>query len=114
MDIVVTIPKREYKNDDQETFDFLNSEGSYCFWVMNKYPKKLEIRDRVHFVKNGRVESSMRVVDIRERTEEECATTGRVWYGICIIYMDDLQYHTKIIEARGFQGFRYKWWKDSE
>ena len=110
MDIVVTIPKSEYANDDAETKAFLDNEGSCQFWTLGKVPGKLNIGDRVHFVKHGRVESSMRVFDIRKDTVQKCDVTGRVWQGKCIIYMDDLQYHEMIVETKGFQGFRYKWW----
>ena len=112
MDIVVTIPKHEYKNDDLETADYLSDVGSRQFWAMNRFPKKLCVGDRIHFVKNGRVESSMEVLEIRRDVHQRCSTTGRVWQAECIIYMDDLQYHKTVIEARGFQGFRYKWWED--
>ena len=110
MDIVVTIPKSEYANDDAETEALLNEEGSCQFWTLSNIPKKLSIGDRVYFVKHSRVESSMRVFDIRENASQECDVTGRTWQGKCILYMDDLQYCETIIEAKGFQGFRYKWW----
>ena len=110
MDIVVTIPKSEYDNDDAETEAVLDNEGSCQFWALSKTPGKLNIGDRVHFVKHGCVESSMRVFDIRKDTVQKCDVTGRTWQGKCILYMDDLQYCETIIEAKGFHGFRYKWW----
>jgi len=115
MDIVVTIPKHEYTNDDRETKDFLETEGSCQFWVFkSRKPAKLAVGDRVHFVKNGRVESSMKVIEIRENVVQVCNTTGRSWGGRCIVFMNDLQYHETIIESKGFQGFRYKWWGDND
>jgi len=52
----------------------------------------------------------MRVVKIRHGAAQECDTTGRVWKGRTIIYMDDLQYSQEPVKAKGFQGFRYRWW----
>ena len=110
MDIVVTIPKSEYANDDLETEAFLDNEGSCQFWTLSRVPQKLEVGDRVYFVKNGRVESSMRAFEIRKDAIQKCDVTDRVWQGKCIIYMDDLQYCDEIIPAKGFQGYRYIWW----
>jgi hypothetical protein len=109
MDIVVTIAKFEYKNDDEETKAFNKDEGSLQFWVMKRLPKDLNIGDRVYFVKNGFVESSMKVVTIKKDTEQQCDVTNRVWNGNCI-YMNDLKYEDGSIKIKGFQGFRYKWW----
>lgn len=108
MDIVVTIPKSEYANDDLETKD-MEERDLVQFWTLSKTPKQLQVGDRVYFVKNKRIESSMRVIEISKKGQEDCETTGRTWSGNCIIYMDDLR-QENIEEVRGFQGFRYKWW----
>lgn len=110
MDVVVTIPKKEYKNDDRETQAFMEEEGSCQFWTFARKPTMLKVGDRMHFVKHGRVESSMRVFRIEQDTSQKCDVTERVWEGGLIAYMDDLQYHGTVIESKGFQGFRYKWW----
>jgi hypothetical protein len=107
MDIVVTIPKSEYKNDEIETKDMINNNLRQ-FWKFNKPPKKLEVGDRMYFVKNNKIESSMRVLDI-ELTSETCYTTGRIWTG-WLVYMDNLKYENFDIKVKGFQGFRYRWW----
>jgi len=66
LDIVVTIPKSEYKNDDRETFVF--EQGGYeQFWQLSRRPKNLNIGDRVYFVKIGYIESSMKVIRIEEK-----------------------------------------------
>lgn len=109
MDIVVTIPKREYLNDDLET-EHLIKHSSYQFWTMNKVPKKLNVGDRVYFVKNGKVESSMEVFDIKHNHNEICEVTNRSWAGNCTLYLCDLKYEDLSINVKGFQGFRYKWW----
>ena len=111
MDIVVTIPKNEYKNDEAETRDYLGDiEHIEQFWTLNKRPKKLNVGDRVFFVKNGCIESSMRVTRIETDSTTMCETTGRVWSGKCQIFMDDLRIEQLDIQVRGFQGFRYRWW----
>ena len=109
MDIVVTIPKREYKNDDNETNFLEKYPDAVQFWVLRTFPKKLSIGDRVYFVKNGCVESSMNVIRMGYEEAAKCDVTNRMWVG-CAIYMNDLRYEDGMIKTKGFQGFRYKWW----
>lgn len=108
MDIVVTIPKTEYENDDKERID-VQEKRLVQFWMLARRPKRLNVGDRVYFVKYGRIESSMKVIEIKVRSKMTCETTGREWSGSCQIVMDNRQAETGI-EAKGFQGFRYKWW----
>lgn len=110
MDIVVTIPKSEYDNDDRETALF-NSDKDYIqFWTMSKLPKSIKVGDRVYFVKHGEIESSMQVYDIELNAENICEVTERTWKG-CTLYMTDLRDERHLgIKVKGFQGFRYKWW----
>lgn len=111
IDIVVTIPKSEYKNDDKETKYFLKNQEDTCqFWTMNRVPKKLQLGDRIYFVKNNKIESSMRFI-YDDRGSNHCVVTNRDWYGYTI-FMDDLRYEDLPFEVKGFQGFRYKWWED--
>lgn len=110
MDIVVTIPKSEYKNDDVETADMIENDLEQ-FWTLSNTPKRLFYGDRVYFVKNNMVESSMRVTRTEHDKSTVCETTGREWKGKCQIFMDDLRSETHLgIETKGFQGFRYRWW----
>ena len=113
MDIVLTIPKSRYEKNAKMLGELLN-DGGCIFWVMSRVPKGLEIGDRVHFVKHGRVEHSLQLFRIREYATEKCISTETVWSGRCILYMNDLQYCQEIIAVRGFQGFRYKWWQEAE
>lgn len=107
MDIVVTIPKSEYANDDLETSVY--EQGDYeQFWQLRNRPKQLNIGDRVYFVKNGQLESSMRVTRIEKDAAATCDVTNRTWRG-CLVYMDDLQIENGM-KVKGFQGFRYRWW----
>jgi hypothetical protein len=108
MDIVVTIPKSEYANDDKETSD-TQIHGYDQFWTLSKVPKRLNIGDRVYFVKHGRIDSSMRVKRIQAQSQTQCETTGRTWNGVQL-FMNDMR-DEDIGSAKGFQGFRYKWWR---
>ena len=98
LDIVVTIPKSEYVNDDKETFVY--EQGGYeQFWQLSRQPKKLNIGDRMYFVKNGVIGSSMRMIRFETKATVSCEVTNRTWNG-CLIFMDDLRQ-----QVRGFQGF---------
>ena len=95
--------------------DWFKKEDNACqFWTLNRTPKKLKEGDRVYFVKNNKIESSMRVFKIKSSKDEEviekCLLTNREWKGRCILYMDDLKIEDLNLNIKGFQGFRYKWW----
>lgn len=107
LDIIVTIPKSEYMNDDIETKHMEIDDSLVQFWTLSKVPKELKIGDRVYFIKKNKIESSMKVIDIQMNGESICQTTGRAWKGACQIYMDDLRYESFDFVVRGFQGFRY-------
>ncbi len=108
MDIVVTIPKREYGNDDLET-EQMQREGGRQFWAVKRWPAKLAVGERIYFVRGGEVESSMRVVEIRKDAEQTCDTTFRTWRGH-LLFMNDLRKEALPLAVKGFQGFRYRWW----
>ena len=111
MDIVVTIPKKEYKNDDKETEYYLNNEESYQFWALSKVPIRLNEEDRIYFIKNNKIESSMKIKRIEKCVLQKCDVTGREWKANCLLWMNDLKDETNLnIKIKGFQGFRYKWW----
>ena len=107
-DIVATIPKSEYENDDLET-QRMKHHNENQFWTMRKIPKAIGIGSRIYFVKYGMIESSMKIFKIERDKEETCTTTNRVWKGN-LLYMNDLQYLDNPIPCKGFQGYRYKWW----
>jgi hypothetical protein len=108
MDIVVTIPKSEYENDNLETLHMEQDESLVQFWTLSGVPKALKIGDRVYFVKNKRIESSMLVIEVKVDGQSiVCETTGRGWKGACQIFMNDLREENFDFEIKGFQGFRY-------
>lgn len=114
MDIVVTIPKSEYDNDDKETAYMMENQNEvFQFWVLKKVPKQLQEGDRIYFVKHGQIDSSMVVKFIETAKLQKCDVTGREWYADCLIWMQNLRDETNLnIKIKGFQGFRYKWWED--
>jgi hypothetical protein len=111
MDIVVTIPKTEYENDDKENIDII-TKGYTAFWTFKRnYPKKLKTGNRIYFVKHNQVDSSMLVTSFSDFRTGMCVTTNREWKGK-IVLLDDLRDEKQLdIKIKGFQGFRYKWWK---
>lgn len=106
MDIIVTIPKYEYANDDLENVNIQN--GDLAFWTLSKVPKQLEINDRVYFIKHNKIHSSMKVIEIKRNSRMTCTTTNREWRGKCQLLLDDFKYENDNSSIRGFQGFRYK------
>lgn len=109
MDICVTIPKKEYKNDDLENAFLSRNNEAYSFWILKKIPKRLEIGDKMYFVKNNEIDSSMEVYDIDKDAKNYCEVTKRTWQG-CTIYMHNRREENLDIQVKGFQGFRYRWW----
>lgn len=79
---------------------------------MNRIPKKLNIGDRVYFVKYNKIDSSMKVIDIEIGQSKLCEVTNRLWSGWCQLLMNDMRDENLPFEIKGFQGFRYKWWED--
>jgi hypothetical protein len=110
MDIVLTIPKSEYKHDDLETKYLKENKDAFQFWTLSRKPTKLNIGDRVYFVKNNKIDSSMEVFNIKKHSTIKCEVTDRVWSGEYQIFMNDLREENLDFEVKGFQGFRYRWW----
>lgn len=108
MDIVVTIPKSEYRNDDLETAAIQKDPSLVQFWTLQATPRHLKEGERVYFVKRNRIESSMRVIEIKRKSTTKCTTTGRTWSGGCQLFLDDLRMEPDFdFRVKGFQGFRY-------
>jgi hypothetical protein len=79
---------------------------------MNRIPKKLNIGDRVYFVKHNKIDSSMKVIDIEIGQSKLCEVTNRLWSGWCQLLINDMKDENLHFKVKGFQGFRYKWWED--
>jgi hypothetical protein len=104
MDIIVTVPRREYQTDAEE--DKLLQKGiGRAFWTLSVRPANLYPGDRVYFIKNGVVESSMRCLKV-SYGRQQCGLTDRWWSG-WIVTMDDLR-PANHAPMQGFRGFRYR------
>jgi len=111
MDIIVTVPKKELKNVDAEekwSHDLTEKQrkSAFCFWSMNRRPKRLEPGDRVYFIQNGFIVNSNEFLRYEEEGEY-CEVTDRYWKGP-ILVMDITSIPLKKpVPMKGFQGFRY-------
>ena len=113
MDIVVTIPKTEYDNNILERKAQNENPDMYGFRVFHRMPKKLNIEDRIYFVRGGKVAYSKVIFEIEEREEYFCEVTLTGWYGKYVIKFRDERNEKHLnIKIKGFQGFRYRWWGD--
>ena len=52
MDIVLTLPKNQYKRHNDILDEVMNKEDYVLIWEFKRIPK-IEIGEKVHFVKNG-------------------------------------------------------------
>jgi len=74
-------------------------------------PRSLNIGDRLYFIKNNKVESSMEFCGKGDELSGlTCEVTGRVWQG-CLLLLRDLRNENLPFTIKGFQGFRYRWWE---
>lgn len=85
----------------------MSEPNSYQFWAMNRTPKKLEIGDRVYFVRDNKIESSMQVLEIKRDCNMTCDVTGREWTGKCVLILNNLRIEKLPGTIKGFRGFRY-------
>ena len=53
MDIIVTVPKNQYKHMEDKAW--AQYEGDQPYWEMGRVPKKIEVDDKIFFVMDGRV-----------------------------------------------------------
>lgn len=122
MDIVVTIPKSEYANNDKErhvqkTLKNYTGDSYFGFRVFPTKPN-VAVGERIYFVRDGMVsyskeifEVSGKIVGLGNGIELVCDVTGRTWKGKCAVYFKNErdEKHLNIL-CKGFQGYRYKWW----
>lgn len=108
MDIVVTIPKNEVSNFEQEISDMHNDSDLIKKYKLARYPKQLSISDYIYFVCNQAVQYKARVTGI-DSESFECETSGRKWAG-CFVNCQEIEKIQENTFIDGFQGFRYRWW----
>ena len=111
MDIVVTVPKSEYANiQEEETWAEKqgpsNESGACCFWKVSRLPKRLAPGDRVYFVQNGHIDNYNEFWYFEEEGYE-CEVTGRFWEGPLLVMKVPSIRLKKPVPMKGFQGFRY-------
>lgn len=95
MDIIVTVPKDQYKHMEEKAW--AQYEGDQAYWEMGRVPKKVERGDKLWFVMNGRVEMYATITDIdADPHGDHVAFDLRDFRGLVAkpIY-------------KGFRGFRY-------
>lgn len=120
MDIVVTIPKSEYKTNEEErsvqkTADKFCPGFVYGFRVFPHKPN-VQIGDRIYFVRDGIVSYSKEIFEVVggnnfDKISLVCDVTNRTWKGKCAVYFKNERDESHLgIQRKGFQGFRYRWW----
>lgn len=53
MDIIVTVPKDQYKHMEEKAW--AQYDGDRPYWEMGRVPKNIEVGDKIFFVMDGRV-----------------------------------------------------------
>lgn len=107
MDIVVTVPKTQYEADNREIEKL--KQGAKATWGLSSIPSKLNMGDRVYFIREGRVHSSMRAESVLEGAQRVCEPEGEP-DGKYQVLMGDYQEEELNIEVKSHSGFRYRWW----
>jgi len=104
MDIIVTVPKKEYANVSKED-SFAKGKEAVQFWSVPKKPKNLNVGDRVYFVERGCIRYWHEFLGFDY--DSVCEATDRVWAGLNLVIKYPETKLTNPIPMKGFQGFRY-------
>ena len=104
MDIVVTIPRKEFGNIKKEDEWFKENPNSVWFWAISRKPKNLNKGDRVFFVENNQITHYGVFDDFIYNPV--CEVTGRVWFGLNMLFRKPAV-DIKPMPYKGFRGFRY-------
>lgn len=118
MNIVVTSPKgADLTHKVKKPWD--------SFWSLKRRPKKLRVGDIVWVVKNGRVVGGFYVRMIVHAKNPVKHASGhnppdcwRLWFSDTVPDNELERFGVidkkgePLIKIRGFQGFRYQWWKE--
>lgn len=106
MDIIVTIPKKEYDNIEKEDIFVKQNENNVIqYWSMKRKPKNFNIGDNVYFVMNGKLIGYHECIGVED--DAECEVTNRIWDGFNLVLKCPMIELEKEIPMKGFQGFRY-------
>jgi len=97
MDVMVTLPKS--RGGLEHLYDKAFAFGMEPYWEFRRRPKNLEIGDRLFVICDGALRGSF---DVYEILHEE-----GMWYA----YLSDWKPIEPPIPMKGFQGFRYMYWK---
>lgn len=106
MDIIVTIPKSEYKNIKLED-QVLQKYGGKAvqFWSVGRKPKNLNVGDRVYFVEKGAITCYQTFLGYV--SNPICEVTNRLWSGLNLLLECPAIPISNPIPFQGFRGFRY-------
>lgn len=62
MDILVTVPKDQYRHMEEKAW--AQFAGDQAYWEMGRVPKKVEMGDKLWFVMDGKVEMYANIISI--------------------------------------------------
>lgn len=106
-DILVTTPKSESKNSENEALDCIKNNGGYYFRYFRKLPKNIGIGSKVFYVDDGYIRGFSEICEITNGSML-CETTGKLWPdGFYAIMLASSWKWIKPLACKGFQGFRY-------
>src|SRR5262245_36029816 len=108
MDIIVTTPKDEKENAEQEAADCIKNGGGFYFRRFKKVPCNIQPGEKVFYVEQGFVRGFCIVDHIQEFKEDyKCDTTHRYYFAGMYLFMraDSWQW-IRPIAMEGFQGPR--------
>ena len=107
MDVVVTVPKGLWEEWILEG-DLPGEEPQYDshFWLGGNLPK-MQPGERVYIVAHGKLRGYAPLVEIETR----CRLRPSVG---CLLRQGGAQAVTIAEPIRGFQGWRYRWWRTSD
>ena len=95
MDIMVTVPKDQYKHMEDKAW--AQYEGNQPYWEMGRVPKKIEMGDKIFFVMDGRVSMYATIISIDSDPHGDH----------CVLDLRDFRGLVAKPIHKPFRGFRY-------
>lgn len=74
--------------------------GDEYYWHLSKFPKRLELFDRIYFATNKYVQGSFLISELNPGDEETIFWNKNSWKPV-----------EQSTPTTQFRGFRYRWWK---